>query len=289
MRFFYKCKAATILALFLSLSGCVTVNAPISDFQNQVSISTERVRGKNIAFDALRELIRQTNNEDSKQILAILETKSVMVEPTNKGFRDPIFKELKEKIKIVVLLPEDVKYRWWGGVYSAKTYAFYFPALNAIVLKRMDSFSSLFSAIIIDHEGWHTRYAQSHMKTEKYTLMQISEAERDTYEHGALLLSVVGGEKYKIFMQDEMKRFEVFAKNSPSGRELPVAEKIYNKKLDEIFGVAKSFLEQETRSSFVWVAGVFQYIDKHTEGTQAEKEIAKTKAFYDAYVRVGAH
>jgi hypothetical protein len=287
MGVFYKYITATVFALALVLSGCVTINVPISGYQ--VPVSAERIKGKDIAFDSLRELIRLTNNKDSKEILQMLEEKSMLITPTEKGFRDPVFGKQKEKIKIAVVLPSDAQYLWWNAVWFSEDYALYFPALNTIALKQMESFTPLFAGIIIDHEGWHMRYAQSHMKTEKYTLMQISEAERDTYEHGALLLSVVGGEKYKIFMQDEMKRFEVFAKNSPSGRELPVAEKIYNKKLDEIFGVAKSFLEQETRSSFVWVAGVFQYIDKHTEGTQAEKEIAKTKAFYDAYVRVGAH
>jgi hypothetical protein len=259
-----------------------------TDSQNQVLLSAERWNERRIAFIGLRELIQQTNNEDSKEILVMLETNSMMVVPTEKGFRDPIFSEQKEKIKIAVVLPKDARYIWWNDVWFAKDYALYFPALNTIVLKQMESFTSIFAGIIIDHEGWHARYSKTHAGTENYTLMQKAEWERDAHEHSILLLSIIGGEKYKIFMQEEMQRFEMFMKSSPSGRELPIAGKIYNKKLDEIFGVAKSFTEQEMRSTFVWMASVFGYIDKHTEGTQAEKEIAKTKALYDAYARVEA-
>jgi hypothetical protein len=289
MKVFYKyiLLISATLMLFFAL-GCASVKIQSVDSQNQVSVSAERLKERNIAFDGLRELIRQTNNEDSKEILAILESNSMMVVPTEKGYLDPIFGKQKEKIKIVVVLPRDAQYLWWNTVWFARDYALYFPALNAIALKQMEFFTPVFVGITIEHEGWHARYSKTHAGTENYTLMQKAEWERDAHEHSILLLSIVGGEKYKIFMKEEMQKFEAFVKSSPSGRELPIREKTYNKKLDDIFGVAKSFIEQEMRSSFVWVAGVFQYIDKHTEGTQAEKEIAKTKALYDAYARVEA-
>lgn len=277
-----------VLTLFFCV-GCFFIETAHDKMEGQAPISAERVNVKNMALDSLRELIRQTNNEDSKKILELLETKSIMVAPNDEGFHDPIFDENPDRVHLVMLVSEDSQLRFWGDILSSEdTYALFYPIHNAVVLKQMDSFTPLFRAILVDHEGYHALFFQSHDRKEKPTNLQIAEREKDNYEHAGDILSSVGGKKYEAFMREEMKKTHENTEGRTAGLQIQMSEKMCNERLNEIFGPAKSAVEEQARSSFISVLCAFRYIDEYHAGTQTEKETAKTKVLFEAYEKMRA-
>ncbi len=278
MKYFYILIPLILLSLALLFSsGCSTVGLItfVPDQRQEVFHNT---------LKSLNDLVRQTGNEDSQKILSMFQKESVLITPTKDGFRDPKIWNERETLKVVVLLPEDSRFPSWSQIVSdKKSYAYFFPRYNVIVLKRMDELSPVFQAITVDHEGWHAFHFQSDSIVARPLSSEHLAIERDTYEHGASLLSSIGGEPYKMFMREEMKRIDAFVKNSVGGNTLPALKNEYNEKLDKIFGVAQSDTEKRSRVSFIGISGIFQYIDENYHGTQPEKELAKSNALLNIY------
>lgn len=276
MKFLYKIFIAVLFSVAILFSGYA--GAEQTGIREQI---------KNSAITSERELVQKTHNKDSEQILQLLE-KSVTVVPTKDGFKAPDFQKKDGIVKIVVLIPTDAQYPAWYPLLSdSSAFAYYFPSHNAIVLKQPTSFNSLFRGIAIDHEGWHVLYFQKHPGDGKVSDIQFSREERDDHEHNNVLLAIIGGEPYQVFLENEMTRMAPLVKTENSKMHFPSPDGMYREELEKIFGPAKSQSEKSFRNSFIWADTVFHYIDKHHAGTKAEKEEAKAEALLDAYKKIG--
>ena len=277
MKFLYKIFIIAIFVMAILFSGYARAGQ-----------SSVREQIKNSAVASLRDLAQRTQNKDTEQILQILEKQSITVVPTKNGFKEPVFQKKDGTVKIVVLIPTDAQYPFWYPILTNNAgFAWFFPAHDAIILKRDSNFHSLFRGIALDHEGWHARYFLKNPGNGDASDIQFSMEERDDYEHGNALLSIVGGVPYKIFLEKEMERMAPSVTKTNAEMHFPSPPEIYNEELEKIFGPAKSQSEKNFRISFVWVDTVFHYIDAHHGGTQAEKEIAKAQALLEGYRKIG--
>jgi hypothetical protein len=284
MKFFYKILIiAFLFAVTLFGSGCASLEKTILVGANPVVQTDAREVIRNKVIESQRNLVQMTNNKDSRQILQLLENQSMSVTPTKDGFKTPTFEEKQEKIKIIALLPSDGQYRVWRNFLENDSFAYFLPKRNAMLFKQEDSFTPAFFGLVVDHEGWHALNFHNHPGAVKPLSPQFITEERDNYEHGGVLLAAIGGEKYGAFLASEVLRISTLVQTTPFGLQFPTRDKEYNKKLDDIFGVAGCAAEKKMRTYFVWTNIVFHYIDANYAGTREQKEDAKSQALLSIY------
>ncbi|MCX6739370.1 MAG: hypothetical protein NT098_04990, partial [Candidatus Parcubacteria bacterium] len=209
MKSFYKILGISLFAGAMLFNPAWT-QANETIFYGVPTVSKTGIREaiKDEAVSSLRALVERTHNQDSKQILQMIENGTVVI-PTKDGWKAPAFQKEDGHVKIVVLIPTDAQYPLWYTLLTDNTaFAYYFPGHHAIVLKQNSQFGSLFQSIAVDHEGWHARYFQKHPGNGNVSDIQFAKEERDTHEHGNELLSVIGGAPYQSFLQSEMLRWE---------------------------------------------------------------------------------
>ena len=286
MKFFYKIFIIAIFAMFYISAATAEPNA---DLAQREAIKADWVEG-------LRYVINETHDPNAQKVLEMLETQMSFALPTERGVS--VLAGEKKPIRLLVLLPEDIKYSEWKEHLNAGAAgAYFFPRLKTIVLKNGNDYGKTAKGVILFHEGMHAlHYLEKPYESDTRNINFCRE-EQTTEAAESPILSALGGKEYDAFVAEKIEEMtqaqdRVWNKKIPFAPDeknifgLPLPEQSY-RKLEHIFGGWKSDREGSMWVAAVWIDTMFLFIDNHTAGKQAEKDKAKTCGLCAFFQHVG--
>jgi len=252
----------------------------------QVTTPLSREAVKEDWVNALRSVVDQTQDVNAKEVLAMLETQTVLAIPTVDGLK---VMGHDKPIRIVVLLPEDSQYPMWKEILDEKVAGAYFlpqAEAHAIVLKNGNEMSLKSKGLLLSHEGTHALHYLKKPFNEQMSNIQFCREEQSTHAAENSLLSSLGGKPYENFVAARVANMASTLEQTDAGVHLAMPDKSY-KELRNIFGPWQS-----EKEGFMWVAGawtdtMFRFVDLYGSGTQSEKDEMKASGLCSLYQYLG--
>ncbi len=267
-----------LVAIVISLytGGVPQPMQPLIQTSSVVTTTLNREVIKEDWVNALRFVVNQTQDANAKEVLAMLETQTVLATPTVDGLN---VLGHDKPIRIVILLPEDAKYPMWKEILDEKVAGAYFlpqSEAHAIVLKNGSDFSQKSKGLLLSHEGTHALHYLKKPYDENMSNIQFCKEEQITHAAENSLLSSLGGKPYEAFVSSKVANMAVTLEQTSTGVRLAMPDNSY-KKLKDIFGPWQSDKEGSMWVAGVWTDVMFRFVDLYGKGTQLEKD--EVKAF----------
>ncbi len=215
-------------------------------------------------------LAADTGNTEAKAVVSLIENKISSAIPAVDGM---YVADQSKPIRLLTLLPEDVRYPLWKSYLDEKgAGAWFVPKLHAIVLRDMPEYGTKTKGAILTHEGVHALRGSSAATNG----VEYGNEERDTYSRANSLIESFGGKAYLDFRAERIANMFKSMKTTNEGTQLPTPDVSYLA-LGKIIGPFSSSNEQSWWTATAWIDVTFHFIDQHSSGTQAEKDAMKSE------------
>lgn len=221
-------------------------------------LHAERYQMRDEWFGAAEEIVQKTKDKEAREVLEFMKSHSILSIPIPTGVYT--LEDSSEGFFLVPLLHGDERVsQLWRDIVSASPLAG--PNIHMedhmVILRDTSELSRLWKGIYFLHEMHHVREA-AHGKG------KIGhEEEREATEFQNRLMILVGGRRYQLLLDREVKRLGQSHGPEPGP---------YNPVLDEILGMAKSHTERILRQKYLWIHAHFVMFEKkYPKGSKAAK------------------
>ncbi len=255
----------------------------------------ERGKERDKWFDAMDDVAKRSKNEQASKLIKFARNNGRLAAPVKSGV---VVLEDNSRAKypffVMPLNPGDKGIdEGLDNVLSedGNASAAFLNHVNTLALPPATAYSELWRGVLGVHELSHACDDKIEPKenaaspAEQETPSEYARRERIAHQLQNELMIAIGGEKMEDVISREADRIDTFVNENGtilnSGSDSPR----YKEELDSIFDKPASTKEEASRVTSVWIAGVFEYMDRVVTPEQAD--YAKTEFLLSLYVRAG--
>lgn len=256
----------------------------------------ERERLRKEWLDSMDQVARVTGDEDAKAVAGFVRDNNILAAPhviregPEKGLRASKTLEAGRTETWFALIPmmagDETLGGGWKRFAQGKAGAVYKPDVRCMILPAQE-IGGEWKGVTLLHEGFHALQimAEGYDWTDVRTFCH---KERQTHQFQNKIMKKLGGARYDMAVKAEMQQVrEKLAKEGKPFWPNYVQRGEYNPLLDDVFGKARSQLDQDMRQTHVWIDAVFRLVDEETKGSVDEKEERKALILKTIYAEGG--